>query len=282
MSAHHATTHELEAQYAAIQAEISSNLKQGLPTLGARRKLDDVSKQLQTARSGADAQAAREQAEVAARAEAKGRTTAAGAVAGIEALLDPFALPASPDFSKAHLHPAHVGAIESASSLLAMAEERLADAQRIHGNAEAEVRDLEQRLADIGARRATITENRINGKVIEAETAEYHALAGDMEELHNLLSGAKQTASDLSPTFATRAVAEARKAFDRAHVEARATLMADHVKLVSATLECVLYGAEAAGRAAGRSLHVMWQPSPVLRQALSTGILPLAPRRQGA
>lgn len=39
MSDHQATIHELEAQYFGIQAEISANLKQGLPTLDARRKL---------------------------------------------------------------------------------------------------------------------------------------------------------------------------------------------------------------------------------------------------
>ena len=281
MSDHQATAHELEAQHAAIQAEISANLKQGLPTLDARRKLAEVQSHLQVARSAASAQAAREQVEIAGRADAKGRTAAAGVIAGVESLLDRFALTAPPDLSRAHLHPAHVDAIESASGLLAMAEEKLAEARRIHGNAEAEVRDLEQRLADIGERRATIPQNRIGGKIIEAETAEYGALSGDADALRRLLQDCRQTAADLSPSDATRAAADARKALDRAHAEARASLLADHVEMVSRTLEGVLYAAESAGRAVGRSLHMMWKPSPVLRHALSNGWLPTAPRRHG-
>jgi hypothetical protein len=281
MSDHQATAHELEAQHAAIQAEISANLKQGLPTLDARRKLAEVQSDLQVARSAASAQAAREQAEIAGSADAKGRTAAAGTIAGVGSLLDPFALPASPDLSRAHLHPAHVHAIESASGLLAVAEEKLAEAQRVHGNAEAEVRDLEQRLADIRERRATITQNRIGGKIIEAETAEFGALSGDADALRRLLEDCRQTAAGLSPSDATRAVADARKTLDRARAEARATLLVDHVELVSRTLESVLYGAEAAGRAVGRSLHLMWRPSPVLRHALSHGWLPTAPRHHG-
>ena len=281
MSEHQATLRELEAQHAAIQAEISANLKQGLPTLDARRKLAEAQSHLQVARNAASAHAAREQGEITGRAEAKGRTAAAGAVAGIKASLDQFPLPASPDLSQAHLHPAHVDAIESASGLLAIAEERLAEAQRIHGNAYAEIRDLEQRIADIGARRAAITQNRIGGTIVEAETAEYAALSGDADELRHLLDGCRQTAAGLSTIDATRAVADARKAVDRAHAEARAALLADHVKMVSRTLEGVLYAAESAGRAVGRSLHVMWQPSPVLRQVLSTGVLPSSPRHHG-
>jgi hypothetical protein len=96
-----------------------------------RASQTEVGKQLHVARSAANAHAAREQAEVAARAETKGRAAATGAIEDIEASLDKFATPPSPDITKAHLHPGHVGAIESAARLLALAEDRLAEAREV-------------------------------------------------------------------------------------------------------------------------------------------------------
>lgn len=282
MSANHETLHELEAQHTAIEDEISSNLKQGLPTLEARRKLTDVKAKLTVVRNTASASVSREQAESLDRANATGRTAAAAAVAGIEASISHLAAVPVPGLSTAHLHPVHASAIEQAASALALAEDRHAEAVRLHANAEREVSEVNSKLTDAQNRHAAIVAERRDGKKSPGQEAELYALSVDIADLQGVLGQVRATAAELNTNGAARAVADARKALDRVHGEARATLLADHVKLLTRTLEAALYETESAGRAVGKSLHVLWQPSPVLRQALHMGALPALPRHHGA
>ena len=281
MSDHEKTVHDLEAKYAAVQATISTNLKQGKPTLDARRELAELHSQLTTARNAAAAHAALERAEAHGRATAAGRTAAAGSVVGIEASISHLAAAASPDMSTAPLHPAHAMAIEQAASELALAESRHADASQLHINARAEVTEVEGRLAEAQSKHDAIIAERREGNQSDSQEAKIYALSTDIVDLRGMLSSVSAAAASLTATDTARAVADARKALDRAHAEARASLLADHVTLLSRTLEAALYECEAAGKLAGKSLHVLWKPSPVLRHALSMGQLPALHRQYG-
>ncbi|PMQ04243.1 hypothetical protein DyAD56_16265 [Dyella sp. AD56] len=281
MSDHHETLQSLEAEHTALQAEIAESLKHGKPTLETRRKLAEVAERLQAARSAASAQAAQEQAEIHVNAHAAGRTAAADAVAGIEASIGHLAAASAPNLDTAHLHPTHAIAIEQAAANLALAESRHAEAAQLHGNATREVADVERKLAEARTRHEMIVADRRSGKTSEAQEARLYALATDISDLQNMLTQVRATAEGLTPTLGARAVSDARQALDRALVEARATLLADHVALLTGALEKALYETEVAGRAVGKSLHMLWRPSPALRHGLQHGQMPAQQRTYG-
>lgn len=274
MSNHHVAVQNLQVEHEAIQAEITESLKSGKPTLELRRKLTEVGGRLQEARNAASASAAREQAEAVERAAAAGRVTAATAVAGIESSIGHLAAPAAHDPSTATMSPANETAIANAAANLALAESRYADAAQLHSNAVAEVTEAERKLADAQARHDLIVSDRREGRTSEAQEAKLYALSVDMADLRGMLEPLRATAATLPTNATLQVVTDARRAFDRATADARASLLADHVQLLTQKLENALYETEAAGRMVGKSLHLLWRPSHTLRAALANGALP--------
>ena len=280
-----ATVAELEAQHAELETAITNTLKTGQPTLELHRQLKECTARLQEARNAAGAAAAaaaeREQAEIRERAAASGRVTAASAVAGIEASISHLAVPATPDLSSASLHPAHEASIASAAANLALAEQRHADAAQLHNNAMREIADVERRVADAQTKHGVIVADRREGRTSDQQEARLYALSSDITDLSGMLEQLRATASSLSTNATSQAVADARRAFDRATAEARVALLADHVTAVTDVLENALRELEQSGRMVGKSMHLLWRPSPAMRQCLNTGQMPAQLQRVG-
>jgi hypothetical protein len=277
----HVTSQTLEAECLAIQAEISSNLKEGKPTRAARLKLADVQSRLKVVRNKEATLASTLHAGVIERANTAGRNAATGAIADIGASISHLAAAGAPEAAMASVHPAHALAIEQAASALALVEGRHAEVAELHANAEREVADVEAQLADALTQHAEIVAARRAGDKTEAQEARLYALSTDIAGHKSILEQLRAAAVEVSPHASAREVSTARANLERKQQEARVALLSDHLTLLSRTMESALREAEAAGRAIGKSLHAMWQPSPALRQALSTGTLPALPRVHG-
>lgn len=162
-----------------------------------------------------------------------------------------------------------------------MSAESVARARRLsneattaHQAAVNKEQSIRGRIAESQARQSEITAKRLDDTATADETAEFAALAGDVEALHAMLTAAEQSIIAADPREAQNALRAAENAHQREQDEAAlAALNEQAVRLEDALLSCVSEMHDI-GRKLGRvSLVMSWRPTQRLARAVSQGVL---------
>lgn len=155
---------------------------------------------------------------------------------------------------------------------LAAARRNLDTAQAEHQAAAAKVQAISERIAGATLRQSEITANRINGTSTPAETAEYAALAGDVEALQGMLTAAQ--ADSATKLAAQHAAQEQLSVAEQQHAQEKAREAFDALKARAEMLEAALCGCVAELHAQGQklghvSLVMSFRPSQRLANIVS-------------
>lgn len=143
-----------------------------------------------------------------------------------------------------------------------MSTHELAAARRAIDNAVAEhqaaadkAQSIRERISAATLRQSEITANRINGASTPAETAEYAALAGDVEALKGMLAAAE---ADAAMKLATQhAAQEKQNIAEQQHAQEKTREAFDALKARAEMLEAALCGCVAELHGHGQRLgHV--------------------------
>ena len=135
---------------------------------------------------------------------------------------------------------------------LAAARRTLDNAKSEHEAAAGKCQSIRARIASATLRQSEITSARINGQSNAADTAEYAALAGDVEALNGILATAE---ADAAAKLATQhAAQEALARAEQQHAMERTREAFNALKSRAEMLEAALCGCVAALHAEGQKL----------------------------
>lgn len=165
-----------------------------------------------------------------------------------------------------------------------MSAQELAKARRMHAEAVAahqaasdKAQAIVERLDGIRARRDAISQNRVSGLVDPAETAEFAALAGDIEVLDKMLVQARAEAATASEQMHGRTIYYADA--EQAHKRELAAVEYEALRQKTQEIEAVFCRAIGMVARAGKQLghHTLsqsYKPSDTLHRALNLGVAP--------
>lgn len=163
-----------------------------------------------------------------------------------------------------------------------MTAENLAEARRNFAQADstyqvlkAKARSIEDRIAVARAKQVEITNKRVNGTATDADTAEFGALAADIDLLDSMLSEAQAAASTKSPEHERNLLSQAetmhQRAADKQKFEA---LQQTSQRLDAALCDAIRQTHEFGKRLGHVSLTQSWRPSDTLHRAISYSVPP--------
>lgn len=163
-----------------------------------------------------------------------------------------------------------------------MTAENLAEARRNFAQADsayqalkAKARSIEDRIAVARAKQAEITNKRVNGTATDADTAEFGALAADLELLGEMLAEAQNAAATKSPDNERSLLSQAETMHQRAADQQKfEALQQASQKLDAALCDAIRQTHEFGKRIGHASLSQSWRPSDALHRAISYGVPP--------
>ena len=159
---------------------------------------------------------------------------------------------------------------EQIAANLAAAKLDMEQAEEIYAEALGRAQAVRDRIAAFEARRAEITAHRLAGEAVEAETAEFAALAGDIEALQGLLTESEAAAASLEPIEARNMLAAAESEWQR-HLSQNSiqALREQTCKLEALFCKNLSALAHEAQQAGYQNLNQVWTPSDGLKNAVT-------------
>lgn len=148
----------------------------------------------------------------------------------------------------------------------------LVAAEKAHSAAQERVTAIEKRTADVRFRQAEITQRRLAGEATEADTAELHALAYDLEALAVISQKAGSDADATRSTLETarNRLTQAQAVWDRHRAEVKIdALRGRAAHLEGLLVDCLAELATTAQGAGVGHFREVWTPSPALETAMA-------------
>lgn len=160
---------------------------------------------------------------------------------------------------------------------VARARREFEEARALHHQALKRTEEIRAKIDAAKARQQAITQARIAGTSDTAETAEFGALAADLEALAPMLEAAKAAAAALEPVNQRRLL-ESAEAMHRGEIaQAEYDAMLERVQKLEVVLCQAVTTLHEKGQALGFvSLSRSWPVSRLLQRAVRDGAVPRA------
>lgn len=158
---------------------------------------------------------------------------------------------------------------------IAIARQKLEEAEQRQQEAQAKAQKIEQRLAECRQRQQEITAARLDGTATTDSAAEFAALAADIAALEKMHSTAQAEAALISTDKERNTLAELENMLRRNQDQELFNALSGKVEEIELLLCKAIAAAHQAGRRIGHhSLSMSWKPSNTLNRAIHHGVTP--------